>query len=114
MRKKLTALLLSLAVSTVAADFDGKITVTWNYPTNELSGTTFRLYSSTNALAPLSSWPVVAAVEGTNAARLTMPTPQNFFVCTASNFWGESNPSAVVSTPALARDDVNLSIIRGH
>lgn len=74
----------------------------------------FRLYSSTNLLVPLTNWTALTNVPGTNFSCAVPVQPgQRFFYLTASNFWGESDPSAVASTPAVPAAGTNLSISRG-
>lgn len=84
----------------------------WDYPTNLLStNLVFKLYSSTNATAPLSTWALVKTIPGTvTATSFPMQPEARFFVMTASNFWGEANFSNVAATPAAPRSDVTLSI----
>jgi hypothetical protein len=94
----------------------GKVTLAWDYPTNELSrDLTFLIRRSTNISIPMTNWTVIARVVGTNMQATVFVTPGvNFFVCTASNLWGESDFSNVVSMPGLPRSDVNLVILRAE
>lgn len=108
--KTLIALLLSCA-ALLGQQIDGRVTLEFDYPTNEIAGMTFKAYHTTSLQ---SSWQHVATVESTNRFQLTVVPGENFFVCTASNFWGESSFSNVASTPALPRSDVILRIRRGH
>ena len=93
----------------------GRINLSWSYPTNEFdTNLVFRVYSSTNATDFLTNWSVLTNVVGTNlSATVTIAPGARFFFMTASNFWGESNPSEVASTPALPRSDSRIGITRG-
>lgn len=79
----------------------------------------FLLHQSTNVQTPMSNWPVVYSVSATNtnsfttvgatnvySAPLTNVPGQWFFFCTASNLWGESDPSNVADTPPQAQKRV--------
>lgn len=110
-------MLLSLAVVCLAAVSlprgtppSGRITLAWDYPTNELGmDLTFRVYRS----GDLRNWTLLTNVVGTNATVAVQVQPgQHFFAMTASNFWGESDFSAVASTPPLPRSDSKVSITR--
>lgn len=94
------------------------VTLQADYPTNAVStDLSFNLYSSTNAALPLSSWSVLTnvtypgcMVNGTNV-QVTVPIqPGNmFFYMTASNWFGESNPSNVTNTSVVVTGN-NLRI----
>lgn len=86
------------------------ISLSWDYPESERTNVVFRVYSSTNVTIPLSQWKVMTNVTATNFVRLKVVPGVNYFTMTASNFWGESTFSEVVSTPALPRSDVNLKV----
>lgn len=84
----------------------------WSYPTNELStNLTFYIYSHTNIAVPLTNWPMLTNVVGTNLS-VTLPinAQQRWFFMTASNWWLESLPSEVVATPPLPRNDSKLEL----
>ena len=113
--KTILALLALIASSVLLpAQIDGRVTLQWDYPLDELDGVTFTVYHTTNAAAPVSDWAPIASITATNRIPLTVIPGRNFFACTASNFWGESVPSNVAATPPLPRSDINLSIRRGH
>lgn len=79
-----------------------KITLMWDYETNQVSPElVFKLYSSTNMTVPLTNWTVLAVVPGTNRS-VTLPVEPGvrFYALTASNWWGESDFSNAVGTPA--------------
>lgn len=108
----LLAAAASILVAFTGAPLRTSVQFAWQYPTNQLStNLTFRLYASPDAAAPATNWLVVTNVVGTNLG-VTLPlAPTNlFFFVTASNLWGESNPSQVVSTPAPPRNDLAPSI----
>ncbi|SRR5258705_9814621 len=109
--KTITLLLLHPFSVYAQTAIDGRVTLEFDYPASEIPGTTFKAYLSTNLLSP---WTHIATVVGTNRIPLTVTPGVNFFVCTASNFWGESDFSTVASTPALPRSDVHLTIRRGN
>lgn len=106
MKKFLISILVG--VSILAAPED--ISLAWDYPESEKTNVVFRVYSSTNITIPLNQWTVITNVTGTNFVRLKVVPGVNYFTMTASNFWGESIFSEVVSTPALPRSDVNLKV----
>jgi hypothetical protein len=108
--KKLILLLLLVALPSLAA-LRTNVTLVFDYPVNELStNLTFKFYSSTNAAAPLASWTLFAAVPATNTTyTFPLQPQQRFFFVTASNYWAESDPSSVASTPVPPRSGV-LSI----
>lgn len=89
------------------------VTLAWDpYPTNQISpDLVLKVYSSTNATAPLSTWPLLTTVNPTNST-VTLPTDaqQRFFVMTASNWWGESFFSNVTNTPPTLRLTNNLRL----
>ena len=87
------------------------VSLSWTYPTNELStNLTFKVYSSTNISIALTNWPVLTTVAGTNTS-VTLPInlQQQWFVMTASNWFGESVFSSVAEIPAPPRS-VNLQL----
>ena len=103
-------------VSPLSADTPGSDTVTlaWDYPSAELNtNLTFKLYHSTNPTLPLAQWMPFTNIAGTNlSVALSINVGVHFFFLTASNWWGESDPSNVASTPAPPRSGV-LVIRRG-
>lgn len=89
------------------------VTLQWDqYPTNQITpDLILKIYSSTNATAPLSTWPLIATVNPTNTtATLPIDTHQRFYTMTASNWFGESNFSVVAATVAPPRSDLSLRI----
>lgn len=94
-----------------AQSFDGKITLQWDAP---VQGVTFNVYHSPDATAPVSTWQRLTNVVGTNRATVTVIPGEHYFIVTASNFWGESGPSNIASTPAVPPEvGSSLKISRG-
>lgn len=87
-------------------------TLHWSYPTNELStNLLFKIYSTTNISAPISTWPLYLTVVGTNTqAVFPINAEQRFFSVTASNWHGESPFSNVASTPPPPRHENDLRL----
>jgi hypothetical protein len=103
--------------TTVPLEFD--------YPATELPMIqVFKVYSSTNPIQAVTSWPLYATLYptnltmlGTNASglvtnRFTLPidATQRYFVMTASNWFGEGGFSVVAGTPPPPRSDVPLRV----
>jgi uncharacterized protein YaaW (UPF0174 family) len=90
------------------------INLAWDYPTNELAGMYFNLYTTTNLTAPVS-WSLATNVAASNlvATNLMVTVPVGpgaaFFFVTASNELGESIPSNT-ATAILARSVSTLKI----
>lgn len=88
------------------------ITLMWDRSPGDDGTYVYRIYQ-TNAVDAAKPWILVATVTNTNAVPLQVnPAGAWFFYCTASNFWGESDPSNVASTPPLPSGG-NLTIRRG-
>jgi len=98
---------LTVAAVLLAAPVRTSLTLTWDYPTNELSGMFFNLYTATS-LTPPVVWTLATNVAASNlvATNLNVSVPVQpgaaFFFCTASNEFGESIPSNT-ATAILAR-----------
>ncbi len=88
---------------------NGHIRLTWDYPAAEMTDTTFNVHYSTDLAVPMTSWLVMTNVSTTNVD-LTITPGKMFFYVTATNFWGESDPSNVVHTPGVYQNAVNLQI----
>ena len=117
--KKLTSIFLLTTLCCIlayAAAIDGKVTLVWDYPVSEMTtNLTFKVYSSTNIIIPLTNWVVLTNIVGTtNSVKVQITPGACFFYVTASNFWGESNPSNVASTPVLPRSPQNLKIFKSN
>ncbi len=116
------AALLALAVAAPIGQFKAKVTLAWNYPTNEYrTNYSFSVYHSTNAAIPVTNWTQITNITfptitnllrvGTNFEfQATLPTiaGEHFFFLTVSNDWGESRGSNVAGTPPVPRDDIGL------
>lgn len=87
-----------------------KVVFSWDYPTAELTNTTFLVWHSTDIAIPLTNWTLVASVPGSNSVTLQTVPGAHFYVCQASNLWGVSDFSNVVSTPPAPHNDVNFRI----
>jgi hypothetical protein len=96
------------------------IRLAFSYPTNGMHpDLMFNLHGASNVMAPLVSWPVDAVIPASNwysnavviapldatgtnftltFTNLTVPS-QRFWYVTASNLWGESDPSNVLALP---------------
>lgn len=92
---------------------DGRVTVMWTYPTQDIAGVTFRIYQTTNLTQALP-WNFLTSVQSTNKAHLTLIPGNNFAYVTASNFWGESAPSNIAGTPTVPLYIDTTTILRGH
>lgn len=105
-------LLLPAAVFAAPGNIRTNAVLVWSYPTNELStNLTFIIYSSTNLSTPLTNWPVLKVVAGTNLqTSFPISQQQRWFVMTSSNWWGASDFSEVAATPPLPRSDVKLEL----
>lgn len=87
------------------------ITLLWDYPASNLStDLVFRVYTSSD----LTNWTALATVPGgTNGVLSLQVLPaEAFYYVTASNFWGESLPSAPASTPPIPASQFPLRISR--
>lgn len=107
-----TLIITSLISFAVAAPV-GEVVLEWDYPAQEVTtNLSFQVYGSTNINTPMTNWAVLASVPGTNKqARFVISPGRYFFVMTASNEWGKSDFSDVVSTSPLPRSDVNVRIV---
>lgn len=115
MKKTLIALALAGLCGLIYAAIPSPQTITflWDYPTNQLSADmVFKLYTASNPTQPLP-WVVVKTVPAPSLSTTLNVVPgQAYYYVTASNFWGESDPSNVAATPALPVSGV-LSIRKG-
>lgn len=69
----------------------------------------FRVYASTNILEPMTNWRVVKVVGGTNrTARVEIEPGNWWFSVTVSNWWGESDFSAVTWVPGPPQSDARV------
>jgi len=112
--KKLLTVLGLVALVAIAAPPSGKVTLVWDYPTNEMTTNLwFNLYHSTNITVPLANWPLMTNIVGTtNLVKIQVVPGEHYFYVTASNWWAESPPSNVAATPPLPRTSSGLQIFR--
>jgi len=98
--------LLALLSSTFlySAPPNGNIRCEWDYAPTEVTNVVFRLYRSTDAV----NYTVLTNVVGSTNVDLVVTPGKNWFYVTASNFWGESTPSNIASTPAAPNASGNL------
>ena len=99
MRTLLTV--LSVALPLCAAD----LRLEWDPSAN---ADAYNVYQSTNVAGP---WQCVGTTSGTNYI-LTVEPAAYFFFVTASNFWGESGPSNLASTPAKCDSVKGTRVLR--
>jgi hypothetical protein len=87
-------------------------TLSWTYPSNELStGTTFQVFMGTNLAVPITNWTVITNMVGTSTAMKIMLVPGNyFFAVRATNLWGVENFSEVAEAPYPPRDLIPLRL----
>jgi hypothetical protein len=99
--------LFLLTVPALAAD----LTFFWeaNDPAEEVIA--YRLYSATNVTGPYTLAATTTNGLQTNLAVTNVVQGQGFYYVTASNFWGESVPSAGVNTPKIVRPVKSLLLI---
>lgn len=76
-------------------------------PTNQ-QVTAYYIYRANAVSGP---WACVASATTTNYA-LAMTPCEAYFYVTASNFWGESVPSNILSTPPVTASKTNVTIKR--
>lgn len=110
--------LLAFVVVCVAAlppaNQPAMVTLVWDYVAPVSDDLVFVLRQSANLNTPIAQWNIVATIAGTNRAfTFGMLPGAQFFTLTASNFWGESIPSNVASTPTLPAIATNISLRLG-
>lgn len=94
--------ILILTLATLAAR---ALSLAWEYPAAD--EVTFTVYRS----GDLVTWQPLTNTGKTNIALAVVPG-KAFYYVTASNFWGESDPSNTVGTPAIAQHPSGLTITR--
>ena len=105
MQKTITSLfVLGLLVIGVASVRTSAMLV-WDYPTAELPSVSFNVYHAINAAGPFS---VLTNVSATNCT-VQILQGSHFYYVTATNEWGESDPSETASA-TVARRGQNLRI----
>lgn len=97
--------LLMLAAGAVLGE---NVKLEWNPSPTDQEIKSYTLYWATNIIGP---WVRMTNVTTTNAV-VDVPIGQNFFYCTASNFWSESERSNIAWTPAAATKIEGLAVTR--
>lgn len=87
------------------------VSLTWDYDTNNVPDV-FKLYTSTNLALPTTNWTLVGSVSGAiqNISITNINQQQQWFFVTASNWWGESDPSNIAGIPQPPSVVGNLQI----
>ena len=101
--KPFSAILASLIAASAAL----ALTISWDYPADEMDGITFYVYETTNVIG--GNWAIKTNTTATNVSFAVAPG-KRFYRATASNFWGESDPSNIINTPEVAKMPANLTI----
>lgn len=118
-------LFLGWSASALVTLPSGKLTLEWNYPSNNDASISFYLLATNDISAPITNWPVLWSgsysntiltngfdgVAFTNHVLVQIQPGQMFFVMYASNFWGVSTTSNIASTPPL-NSQIYMSIHR--
>jgi hypothetical protein len=88
------------------------LTLTWNYSQPD-TNTFIKLYRSTDISIPLTNWNMIATVPSTtNQVVIQILPGKAFYYVTATNLWGESDPSNIDLTPAMPVKGDNLKAKR--
>ena len=99
----------TLLATTSAAD---PVRARFDYPTNELAGMTFHVFTTNNVTAPVTNWPLTVVFVETNVSPVfQIPQGITFAVCQASNSLGTSFFSNVASG-VMPRNDPILTFIK--
>lgn len=109
--KKIALLLLCTPVILLGAPLpsgtvNGRVRLSWSYPTNEIDpGNRFNFYATTNLATPFAQWTFLTSTPGTNLSiDLDLVPDRYFIVANCSNMWGETSiTSNVVVTPLPPR-----------
>ncbi len=99
------ALFIFLACPLIAQT--GTVTLAWDANPATDQVTKYTVYRAPAATGP---WTKVQDVTATTATVTGLSPGIYFFHVTASNVWGESGPSNVVSTPPPAGSPANLKV----
>jgi len=103
MKKILVLLALGFGLP-LQAGLRDSVTLEWTF--DGAAPDTFIVHTSTDPDLPLAEWPVLLEIPATEAGKLVLEVTikmvpgSHFFYLTAKNFWGESDPSNTVNTPA--------------
>lgn len=109
MKKLLLLLPLFLLLNTLFATPNGRIRLQWDASTE--TNVTYNVYAHTNLLLPYTQWAMLTNVAATYVDLDIIPG-RYFFYVTATNFWGESDPSNLVSTPGVATSGGNFRVTK--
>ena len=104
MKRRLLLLVAAGIAAGIAAE---TVRFAWDANAPEEQVTGYFLYSAPNVTGPFT---VLGAVGTNTSLSVTMNPARAFFYVTASNLWGESLPSNVLTTPAPARASTSLVI----
>lgn len=103
------SLLLWLFIGLVAwVAKSADVPLEWNCPSNAVPAEvgSYSVWWATNIIGP---WAKITNVVSTNAT-VQVPVGANFFRVTASNYWGEAQPSNIAWTPEQSGDVEKLRI----
>lgn len=94
---------LGLAVWASIPSGPTRIVLSWDPSPSTTNVDAYCLYESQTVSTPLTNWLKFAVIPGwTNTTfQFSVVPGQWFFYATASNFWGESDPSNVRATPEV-------------
>lgn len=114
MKKLLPIPLIALPLLLYAAiQIPQNITLIWSQENPATTDITYKVYSSTNLSIPIAQWTLIKLVPGTNYQTTISVTPgRAWYSVTASNFWGETDPSNLAGTPPVPVSG-SLSIQKG-
>lgn len=96
--KNLIAILLLFSLAAFAA-VKNSAKLEWDYSAAEVLAVRFNVYSATNVAGPFT---VFTNVAGTNVV-IPITEGAHFYYVTATNEWGESDPSNVASATVVRR-----------
>lgn len=101
---------LIVCLPLIAAAPQTQLELGWEYPIEDRADVTFHIYGTNDLAIPVAQWPLISSVPGpaTNVI-VSFAQGRFFFVCTASNMWGESPPSEVLRIPSPAAVPSNLT-----
>lgn len=110
-----TALLALLVLGLApATDFtvSQPVTFEWESSNEVTPDLSFNLYKADSPTAPRSDWIKIITIPGSNTWQTVIFRPgKTYWTVTASNFWGESDFSNIVGTPATV---LNLTNVQAH
>lgn len=119
------ALVLLMSGAAALAGNTNSLHLAWDHPTNAISDDLqFIVYQSSVVSAPLTNWSAAYVLTATNlsktlsgtnwtyTATLTNSPGVYFWYATATNAWGESDPSGEVASPPPVTSGKNLRISR--